>query len=177
MSVFISIELEFIEQYWYFVCTCILKSILSLFENNYRQTDRCYLSHMFIICARDYNCSVCFVCFVFIYRRYNIYFVGDFVLWKSTGCRDIEVCEAACDRVLMQIIFICLLILTWGAVITLSVRLLGCYDSRCVGSRVRISELFSLWAILCENLFEACSNRLYEISRSSYELWRSRWWM
>jgi len=41
---------------------------------------------------------MCFDCFLFMCRRYNIYFEGDFVLWKSTGCRDIEVCEG----ILMQ---------------------------------------------------------------------------
>jgi len=89
MSVFISIELEFIEQYWYFVCTCILKSILSLFENNYRQTDRCYLSHMFIICARDYSCSVCFVCFI-LYTDVTIY-----ISWVTLCCGRVQAVETS----------------------------------------------------------------------------------
>jgi len=30
-------------------------------------------------------------CGVFMYSRYRIYFEADFLLWKSTGCRNAEV--------------------------------------------------------------------------------------
>ena len=33
------------------------------------------------------------ICFAIIYRFYSIYFKADFLLWKSRGCRDTEVCE------------------------------------------------------------------------------------
>jgi len=28
-----------------------------------------------------------------VYRFYRFYFEADFLLWKSTGCRDTEVCD------------------------------------------------------------------------------------
>jgi len=32
-------------------------------------------------------------CFIFTCSYYHIYFVGDFVLWRATGCRYTEVCK------------------------------------------------------------------------------------
>lgn len=41
--------------------------------------------------------NICFMlcerCLVFVCSEYHFYFEGDFLLWRSTGCRNTEVCD------------------------------------------------------------------------------------
>ena len=46
--------------------------------------------YVILLLQRDALCTEMMLCFI--HRKYNIYYEADFVLWKSTGCRDTEVC-------------------------------------------------------------------------------------